>query len=699
MARNKEVAVVLLDVGPLMNPIREFAGKAICGFLQSKMLNKPTHEVELVYYGTTESDNPLNDELGEDQYMNITIEQELNFPDTSFLASVLSVAQGSGSSDFMDALTVAVDKLHRAVNDRPDLGKANITKRVVLVSNFLDAAKEDPDDQFGSVLVDRMQDKNIRMEVISVDVPQYDSQFAAAKKSNFQLLNRILGGVTHTLRHVSDPLDLLGAFKAKEYSATAYYSGPFRIADTMTIKVKVTKKSSHEKFPSTAKYSDRSRAADASHTVSLDTEFRCISNPDEVVAPEDRVKAYKVLLFGWLQSLYGKQTVPISAEEENHLKYLPEKDMQVIGFVALDQDTWLMAPEKENPRAHMAMSALARALDKTKKACIIRFVPRANQAVFVGCATPLLGDKDKPDCLVLNYLPFTEDVRSYKFTSFAAKEELSPSQSQLQAAERLVDALDLTQDGAEHLQPETTANPALHRFFAFMAARAVDPDARLPAQDLQVQHTLSCPFGHTSAAQAALDQLPQQFSVKQQAASDFGAEEGAAAAPQLLENPQVEFKVGEAISTRVENVSTQSPVDDFKALVQQGQTDEAVEGLQKAVHTLVDTSLGDRFYNKAFGCIPALREACIEHKKGTVFNMFLEQMASKYEHDQLRADFWKRVMEAKISLISDDELADVGVSRQESEAFVKQHTPGQQAETQAAAPMDVEEEDEFAGIE
>lgn len=33
----QEVAVVLLDVGPLMNPIREFAGKAICGFLQSKV--------------------------------------------------------------------------------------------------------------------------------------------------------------------------------------------------------------------------------------------------------------------------------------------------------------------------------------------------------------------------------------------------------------------------------------------------------------------------------------------------------------------------------------------------------------------------------------------------------------------------------------------------------------------------------------
>ena len=36
-AHVQEVAVVLLDVGPLMNPIREFAGKAICGFLQSKV--------------------------------------------------------------------------------------------------------------------------------------------------------------------------------------------------------------------------------------------------------------------------------------------------------------------------------------------------------------------------------------------------------------------------------------------------------------------------------------------------------------------------------------------------------------------------------------------------------------------------------------------------------------------------------------
>lgn len=58
--------------------------------------------------------------------------------------------------------------------------------------------------------------------------------------------------------------------------------------------VQVTKKSSMEKFPSAAKYSDRSRAPDATHIVSPDTEYRAVSDPDQVVAPEERVKAYRV---------------------------------------------------------------------------------------------------------------------------------------------------------------------------------------------------------------------------------------------------------------------------------------------------------------------------------------------------------------------------------------------------------------------
>ena len=85
-----------------------------------------------------------------------------------------------------------------------------------------------------------------------------------------------------------------------------------------------------------------------------------------------------------------------------------------------------------------------------------------------------------------------------------------------------------------------------------------------------------------------------------------------------------------------------------------------------------------RFYNKAFKCIPALREACIQHSKGQAFNSFLEEMAAKYEHDRLRADFWRRIMDDKISLLSSDEVADIETTKQESEAFLQQHMLGQQ---------------------
>ena len=78
-------------------------------------------------------------------------------------------------------------------------------------------------------------------------------------------------------------------------------------------------------------------------------------------------------------------------------------------------------------------------------------------------------------------------------------------------------------------------------------------------------------------------------------AQPYLGEADAAAAPVLLDNPEAEFQLGEPAGTVVDSVSTQSPVDDFEALIQQGQLDDAVEGLQKAVYTLVDTSLGDRY--------------------------------------------------------------------------------------------------------
>ena len=56
----------------------------------------------------------------------------------------------------------------------------------------------------------------------------------------------------------------------------------------------VAKKAKKEMLPSTKLYSERSRAPDASHEVTREHEYKDATDPDTLVPPEERQKAYKV---------------------------------------------------------------------------------------------------------------------------------------------------------------------------------------------------------------------------------------------------------------------------------------------------------------------------------------------------------------------------------------------------------------------
>ena len=56
----------------------------------------------------------------------------------------------------------------------------------------------------------------------------------------------------------------------------------------------MAKKAKKEMLPSTKLYSDRSRAGDATHEVQREHEYKDAADPDTLVPPEERQKAYKV---------------------------------------------------------------------------------------------------------------------------------------------------------------------------------------------------------------------------------------------------------------------------------------------------------------------------------------------------------------------------------------------------------------------
>lgn len=62
--------------------------------------------------------NKLQQEMAEqgdaDQYTCISVQHELQPPDASFLLSFNKVTKGTGRSDCIDALTVAVDCIYRS---------------------------------------------------------------------------------------------------------------------------------------------------------------------------------------------------------------------------------------------------------------------------------------------------------------------------------------------------------------------------------------------------------------------------------------------------------------------------------------------------------------------------------------------------------------------------------------------------------
>lgn len=66
-----------------------------------------------------------------------------------------------------------------------------------------------------------------------------ESRQDQSRDANLQMLHRVLSAVRHTVKRLRSETEILGVFKAKEYSHTAYFTGEFKLSNAMHIKVKV----------------------------------------------------------------------------------------------------------------------------------------------------------------------------------------------------------------------------------------------------------------------------------------------------------------------------------------------------------------------------------------------------------------------------------------------------------------------------
>lgn len=677
MARSKELCVVLLDVGPHMHPFLDQAARAVGNLVEGKMLAKPTHEVGLVFFGTTGTSNAVAEEMAaaaaaegrelelEDRYDHITTQHGLAPLDTAYLASLAHVPRGQGASDFMEAIVVGSALL--VGRARSEAGLAAAANRLVLLTNFggrLDPSKAPPDEE---ELAASLSGNGVRLEVVDVACPppappaagaaaadgggggkapmQADGcgteEAAAARRANLDLLDRLLQNLEHEARPIAAAPLLAGAWPSGAAGADAsthtYFSGPLELGAGYAIKVKLAKKTTQEKFPTLAQEPAREaepedegeeeeeegaegggggRAAPAPRAIIRSTIYFLPDDPEKKeIAPEERQRGVR----------YGSESVFMPKEMEDLSRFPSQKGLRLVGFIKEDlvprahymKDVWCAVADKDAPASRAALAALVAALHRRHEVAIVRFLARAGFTPHLYAASPVLPVLGRNvAALFMAPLPFMEDERRWLFASFRKPDRI-PTGAQEAAAAALVDAMWLGEGRGEELAPERTVNPSLNRFFFEMGRRAVDRNAAVGEDpDPLLDYVLK---PHLSpAADAAL--------------------EAAAAALPLGELAR-DSRRGVVRRVRVDPEHT---LPDFIAMVANGDVYSALKGLVGVMDKALETSTNG-YDERVVELAKAMREACIAQRRSGDFNRWLKERATTWGASQFRRAMWERL--------------------------------------------------------
>ncbi|OAY76711.1 ATP-dependent DNA helicase 2 subunit KU80 [Ananas comosus] len=664
MARNREAVVLLLDVGPSMHGVLQEVEKLIYG---------KSDEVAVVVFGTEETNNELQKEVG--GYEHVVVLRKIKVVDGEAIDTLQNLPRGT--VPVMDAIVVGIDMLIKKFGPT-NKGKQRlclITDAKYPIKDPYEGTKKDQVD----AICQQMKAHGVKFDCIVYREP--GAMRTSVMDENDHLLDLFSKRIVARTVHVDSPLSLLGALRTRNIMPVTVFRGDMEISSNMKIKVWVYKKTSEERFPTLKMYSDKAPASDkfATHEVKVDFEYKSIEDPNKVIPPEQRIKGY----------CYGPQVVPISPAEWEAVKFKPEKSVKLLGFTDASnilrhyymKDVYIFIPEPGNRKAIVAVSAIARAMKEMNKCAILRCVWRQGQGnVVIGVLTPNISSVDNiPDSFYFNVLPFAEDVREFQFPSFDnLPSSYHPSEEQQEAADNFVRMLDLAPSGRQEiLQPDFTPNPVLERFYRFLELRSKQPDADVPPLDASLK-MMTEQSPDVFSDQKPLIEFPKHFELKENPKKKKSSRRAWREKPSLsneevsAKDPTASNLLEYSSDKKVEKIGNQNPIQDFEAMMARRDSSKwvrkAIEEMQNYIANMLENSHEQDAFQKAVECLKALRKGCIIEQEPREFNRFLIELKDKRKITNL-ANFFDLLLSNKITLISKEEAADSDVAEEEAKNF------------------------------
>ncbi|KAK9235337.1 SPOC like C-terminal domain-containing protein [Lipomyces kononenkoae] len=434
----KEATVIVVDLSPSMAESHMAAAKGqsdidmcmkyIYDKIGGKVLSeRKTDVVGIVGVGTEDTLNRMSED---DAYKHISILYEIRqflYRDYQSLPKKL-VPSLKSQGDLVSGLVVAMDAIAQHCRH------LKYIKNIVILSNCTT-----PMDFAGiEGIIDKLGEMNVNLSVFTVGADEETS--TALQRSNHSVLSdfidrvagRKINAIIAPFAEVLSDLEIPHVRKVRStnsYNGTLTIGDPNQFDDSLVIPVeRFAYVKAAAKINSVAYIKPKANEPTSSNRRATTTVGRKIKYDIDLskgssesgtkkevqqVNKEDLKKGYR----------YGASVVPLSAEEEESLRFRTTAALDIIGFVPFDTvkpwqlltETNFVIAKRSDKQATLCLSSLIHAMAENEIYGVARFVTKSDRPPVLVLLMPFI--TEDLEALVETQLPFAEDVRSYKFPS------------------------------------------------------------------------------------------------------------------------------------------------------------------------------------------------------------------------------------------------------------------------------------------
>lgn len=476
----KSAAVFALDVS-CTNPAAFEQARQVC--LQTvldKMLYAPNDELGLVLCGTDATVNPLSsaDPTGT-RYKHLTVAHEINKVSNAFLEPLLALDASrpeQGKCDVLEALTLCAYLLHAKT------AKKKYSRRLYLLTQAKDEVAHKSEI---TTVLESLRSEGVSVVVVGIDFTQEAANVQGSweglgtKAENERVLHYLCDALeesdgTSAVVSLEDSLQGLQELRRRKVLQRGLAKLVLTIGD-VKLATQMYSKIVPEKVPPLKKVTRD--GAEVGQQVDYVRVGDTAANQGQPQPQEDQPQPRSARVDEWVRALhYGRSLIPCTDADVEAMKIKGPRGLEGVGFAhqreippyILTGSVKTLLPLPGDAAGQRGFSCLVEAMLRLKMVLIVRYVSRTDAKPALGVCLPAL--KAKTGQLVLYYapLPFTEDVRLYRFSEYA---DVSCTATEEALMESLVN--DMTVDGRT-LRPSATFNPEVHQYYATVRAKILE---------------------------------------------------------------------------------------------------------------------------------------------------------------------------------------------------------------------------------